>query len=67
MTYKFLNTFIDDIFAFVIKMPTMYRLGVFRDGEYIKLISQLNHILIPISIFRYRILHLPLSKMDLQS
>ncbi|CRK89589.1 CLUMA_CG003264, isoform A [Clunio marinus] len=31
MTYKFLNTFIDDIFAFVIKMPTMYRLGVFRD------------------------------------
>jgi hypothetical protein len=33
MTYKFLNTFIDDIFAFVIKMPTMYRLGCFRDGE----------------------------------
>lgn len=32
MTYKFLNTFIDDIFAFVIKMPTMYRLGCFRDG-----------------------------------
>lgn len=34
MTYKFLNTFIDDIFAFVIKMPTMYRLGCFRDGKY---------------------------------
>ncbi|CAH0560704.1 unnamed protein product [Brassicogethes aeneus] len=31
MTYKFLNTFIDDMFAFVIKMPTMYRLGCFRD------------------------------------
>ncbi|XP_041988090.1 cleft lip and palate transmembrane protein 1 homolog [Aricia agestis] len=31
MTYKFLNTFVDDIFAFVIKMPTMYRLGCFRD------------------------------------
>jgi len=31
MTYKALNTFIDDIFAFVIKMPTMYRLGCFRD------------------------------------
>lgn len=31
MSYKFLNTFIDDIFAFVIKMPTMYRLGCFRD------------------------------------
>uniref|UniRef100_A0A1B6G4Q6 Cleft lip and palate transmembrane protein 1 n=1 Tax=Cuerna arida TaxID=1464854 RepID=A0A1B6G4Q6_9HEMI len=31
MSYKCLNTFIDDIFAFVIKMPTMYRLGCFRD------------------------------------
>lgn len=31
LTYKFLNTFIDDIFAFVIKMPTLYRLGCFRD------------------------------------
>ncbi|GBL81095.1 Cleft lip and palate transmembrane protein 1 [Araneus ventricosus] len=31
LSYKFLNTFIDDIFAFVIKMPTMYRLGCFRD------------------------------------
>lgn len=31
LTYKALNTFIDDIFAFVIKMPTMYRLGCFRD------------------------------------
>ena len=32
LTYKALNTFIDDLFAFVIKMPTLYRLGVFRDG-----------------------------------
>uniref|UniRef100_A0A8R1I4M3 Cleft lip and palate transmembrane protein 1 n=1 Tax=Caenorhabditis japonica TaxID=281687 RepID=A0A8R1I4M3_CAEJA len=31
MTYKFINTFIDDLFAFVIKMPTLYRLGCFRD------------------------------------
>lgn len=31
LSYKFLNTFIDDIFAFVIKMPLMYRLGCFRD------------------------------------
>lgn len=31
MTYKALNTFIDDIFAFVIEMPTMYRIGCFRD------------------------------------
>ncbi len=33
MTYKALNTFIDDIFAFVIEMPTMYRIGCFRDGR----------------------------------
>lgn len=29
--YKALNTFIDDMFAFIIKMPTMHRLSVFRD------------------------------------
>jgi hypothetical protein len=33
MTYKFLNTIIDDLFAFVIKMPTLHRLSVFRDGK----------------------------------
>lgn len=33
MTYKALNTFIDDIFAFVIKMPTLYRIGCLRDGR----------------------------------
>ena len=31
MTYKALNTFIDDLFAFVIKMPMLYRIGCFRD------------------------------------
>ncbi|XP_022925289.1 cleft lip and palate transmembrane protein 1 homolog isoform X2 [Cucurbita moschata] len=31
MTYKFLNTIINDLFAFVIKMPTLHRLSVFRD------------------------------------
>jgi len=31
LTYKALNTFIDDLFAFVIRMPTLYRLGCFRD------------------------------------
>jgi hypothetical protein len=31
LTYKFFNTFIDDLFAFVIKMPTLHRLAVFRD------------------------------------
>ncbi|CAI5443868.1 unnamed protein product [Caenorhabditis angaria] len=31
LTYKFINTFIDDLFAFVIKMPWLYRIGCFRD------------------------------------
>ncbi|GBG31928.1 Cleft lip and palate transmembrane protein 1-like protein [Hondaea fermentalgiana] len=29
--YKFANTFIDDLFAFIIRMPTMHRAAVFRD------------------------------------
>lgn len=28
---QFINTFIDDLFAFIIKMPTMHRLSCFRD------------------------------------
>lgn len=43
MTYKFLNTIIDDLFAFVIKMPTLHRLSVFRDGE--KIINQSGNFL----------------------
>ncbi|RKF73954.1 Cleft lip and palate transmembrane protein 1-like protein [Golovinomyces cichoracearum] len=31
MTYKFLNTFIDDLFAFTVKMPTLHRLATLRD------------------------------------
>ena len=31
MTYKFLNTIIDDLFSFIITMPTMHRLSCFRD------------------------------------
>jgi len=31
LTYKALNTFIDDMFAFIIKMPTLHRLSCFRD------------------------------------
>ena len=31
LTYKFLNTIVDDLFAFVIDMPIMHRLSVFRD------------------------------------
>ena len=39
MTYKSLNTFIDDIFAFIIKMPTLHRLRCFRDGKCFVFIS----------------------------
>lgn len=31
LVYKFINTFIDDLFAFIIRMPTMARLSCFRD------------------------------------
>lgn len=31
MVYKFLNTIIDDLFAFTIKMPNQQRLSMFRD------------------------------------
>ncbi|KAF2097309.1 cleft lip and palate transmembrane 1 [Rhizodiscina lignyota] len=31
MAYKFLNTFIDDLFAYTIKMPTLHRLATLRD------------------------------------
>ncbi|PAA90389.1 hypothetical protein BOX15_Mlig023603g1 [Macrostomum lignano] len=31
LTYKAFNTFIDDLFAFIIRMPTAHRLACFRD------------------------------------
>jgi hypothetical protein len=31
MGYKFLNTFIDDLFAFTVKMPWLHRLATLRD------------------------------------
>lgn len=31
MAYKFLNTFIDDLFAFTVKMPWLHRLATVRD------------------------------------
>lgn len=37
LTYKALNTFIDDLFAFVIKTPTLYRIGCFRDGTFLEI------------------------------
>ncbi|ELP88698.1 transmembrane protein, partial [Entamoeba invadens IP1] len=29
--YKFLNTIVDDLFSFVVKMPTLHRISCFRD------------------------------------
>lgn len=31
LIYRFLNTIIDDLFSFIITMPTMHRLSCFRD------------------------------------
>ncbi|GAB5036621.1 Hypothetical protein NocV09_04400080 [Nannochloropsis oceanica] len=31
LCFRFVNTFIDDLFAFIIKMPTMHRISCFRD------------------------------------
>ena len=31
MTYKFLNTIIDDLYAFAVKSPLLYRIFCFRD------------------------------------
>ena len=31
LTYKFLNTIVDDFFSFVISMPLLHRLACFRD------------------------------------
>lgn len=31
MAFKFLNTIIDDLFAFSVRLPTLYRIAVFRD------------------------------------
>ncbi len=31
LIYRALNTFIDDLFAFVIRMPTLHRISCFRD------------------------------------
>lgn len=54
MTYKFLNTIIDDLFAFVIKMPLLHRLSVFRDGAFeSKFTDYLLLILIKFSLQRW--------------
>ena len=60
LIYKFLNTIIDDLFAFVITMPWMKRLSCFRDGNLIRLYRFIIYY-----VFRYHILDLFVSKMGL--
>jgi hypothetical protein len=55
MAYKFLNTIIDDMFAFIIKMPFLRKLNCFKDGNYHKLTK------------RHRFYNLFVLKMDIQS
>ena len=31
LCFRFVNTFIDDLFAFIVRMPTMHRISCFRD------------------------------------
>jgi hypothetical protein len=31
LAFRFMNTFIDDLFAFVIRMSSMHRISCFRD------------------------------------
>ena len=44
MSYKFINTFIDDLFAFVIKMPLMHRLACLRDDVIFLIFLYQRHI-----------------------
>lgn len=68
MTYKALNTFIDDIFAFVIKMPTLYRIGCLRDGEQQKLLLGFLKLMICFLPYdRYHLLHFLVPTLDLPS
>lgn len=43
MVYKSLNTFIDDIFAFVVHVPTMHRVSCFRDGAFSVFLVTIDH------------------------
>merc|ERR1711991_297710 len=51
MIYKSLNTFTDDLFAFVIKMPLMHRLACLRD-DFIFLIFLYQRWIYPIDLTR---------------
>jgi hypothetical protein len=69
MVYKALNTFMDDIFAFIITMPLMHRLACFRDGVFFTHCMSLLSLCHTVAVFcryRRRILHLLVPAMDLR-
>ncbi|KAL3772385.1 hypothetical protein ACHAWU_005562 [Discostella pseudostelligera] len=49
--YRFVNTFIDDLFAFIIRMPTMARMSCFRD-DVVFIIYLLQRYLYPVDTSR---------------
>lgn len=75
LIYRSLNTFIDDLFAFIIKMPTMHRLSCFRDGMikhlwfhffFLKKFLTTQYLLrLPPFFPRHYFLHLYISTMDI--
>lgn len=69
MVYKALNTFIDDLFSFIIKMPTMHRLSCFRDGmaHTSKLFEQHVFLTLFVVVDRFDFLHLPVSEVGIPS
>lgn len=51
LCYRFLNTFIDDLFAFIIRMPTMARISCFRD-DIVFMIYLWQRYLYPVDVSR---------------
>jgi hypothetical protein len=49
--YRFVNTFIDDLFAFIIRMPTMARISCFRD-DIVFIIYLWQRYLYPVDVLR---------------
>jgi hypothetical protein len=54
LIYRFLNTIIDDLFAFLVTMPWLKRLACFRDGKQF------------INNYRLNLLNIHISKTNLQ-
>mmetsp|Transcript_9589 Transcript_9589/g.31312 ORF Transcript_9589/g.31312 Transcript_9589/m.31312 type:complete len:693 (-) Transcript_9589:110-2188(-) len=51
LCFRFVNTFIDDLFAFVIKMPTMHRVSCFRD-DIVFIVYLYQRWIYPVDLYR---------------